>query len=244
MTRKVALITGAARRIGAAIAKKLHAEGANVVIHYRHSAQEALQLCEALNVQRQNSATAMVADLGNVDAVTALAKKSVEAWGRLDILINNASSFYPTSIGQSSPEQWQDLFDSNLKAPFFLAQALASELKKHQGCIINMADIHADRPLKEHTIYCCAKAGNTMLTKSLARELAPEVRVNGIAPGAIMWPEENLSSSAKNEIVERTALKRAGCESDIADTVNFLVNHAPYITGQILPVDGGRTLSN
>jgi pteridine reductase len=244
MTRKVALITGAARRIGAAIAKKLHAEGANIVIHYRHSAQDALQLCEALNTLRNNSATVISADLSDIDAVTALAQKSVDVWGRLDALINNASSFYPTSIGQSSPEQWQDLFDSNLKAPFFLAQALAAELKNNQGCIINMADIHADRPLKEHTIYCCAKAGNTMLTKSLARELAPEVRVNGIAPGAIMWPEETLSSSAKNEIVERTALKRAGCESDIADTVNFLVNHAPYITGQILPVDGGRTLSN
>lgn len=244
MTRKVALITGAARRIGAAIAKKLHAQGADVVIHYRQSAQDALQLCKALNAMRPNSAVALAADLSDIGAVTALAKESVEAWGRLDILINNASSFYPTTIGQSSPEQWQDLFDSNLKAPFFLAQALADELKKNHGCIINMADIHADRPLKEHTIYCCAKAGNTMLTKSLARELAPEVRVNGIAPGAIMWPEESLSSSAKNEIVERTALKRAGNEIDIADTVNFLVNHAPYITGQIIPVDGGRTLSN
>lgn len=244
MTRKVVLITGAARRIGAAIAKKLHAEGSNVVIHYRHSAQDALQLCETLNAQRNSSAAAIAADLSDIDAVTALAQKSVDVWGRLDTLINNASSFYPTSIGQSNPEQWQDLFDSNLKAPFFLAQALAAELKKNQGCIINMADIHADRPLKEHTIYCCAKAGNTMLTKSLARELAPEVRVNGIAPGAIMWPEENLSSSAKNEILERTALKRSGCESDIAGTVNFLVNHAPYITGQIIPVDGGRTLSN
>lgn len=244
MTRKVALITGAARRLGAAIAKKLHAQGANVVIHYRQSAEDALQLCKALNAVRPNSAAALAADLSDIAAVTALAKESVDAWGRLDILINNASSFYPTTIGQSSPEQWQDLFDSNLKAPFFLAQALADELKKNHGCIINMADIHADRPLKEHTIYCCAKAGNTMLTKSLARELAPEVRVNSIAPGAIMWPEEGLSSSAKNEIVERTALKRAGCENDIADTVNFLVNHAPYITGQVIPVDGGRTLSN
>lgn len=244
MTPKVVLITGAARRIGAAIAKKLHSVGANIVIHYRHSAQDALQLCNTLNDERANSATAIAADLSDMKAVTSLAKESVDVWGRLDILINNASSFYPTTIGDSSLDQWQDLFDSNLKAPFFLAQALATELKKNRGCIINMADIHADRPLKEHTIYCCAKAGNTMLTKSLARELAPEVRVNGISPGAIMWPEQSLSSSAKNEIVERTALKRAGNEIDIADAVNFLVNHAPYITGQIIPVDGGRTLSN
>lgn len=244
MTRKVALITGAARRIGAAIAKKLHAEDINVVIHYRHSADDALKLCEALNIKRANSASAIAADLSDIDAVMTLAKTSASVWGRMDILINNASSFYPTSIGQSSPTQWQDLFDSNLKAPFFLAQALTPELKKNHGCIVNMADIHADRPLKEHTIYCCAKAGNTMLTKSLARELAPEVRVNGIAPGAIMWPEETLSDNAKNDILERTALKRAGCEMDIANTVNFLVNHAPYITGQIIPVDGGRTLSN
>jgi pteridine reductase len=241
---KVALITGAAKRIGAAIARQLHSQGINIVLHYRHSKDHAQALCGELNVQRSNSATALQADLSDIGAINELASLAQQYWGRVDILINNASSFYSTEIGNSTDQQWQDLFNSNLKAPFFLSQALAPELKKNRGCIINMADIHAERPLKNHSIYCCAKAGNVMLTKSLARELAPEIRVNGVAPGAILWPEEALNVDEKNEIIERTALKRAGTESDIAATVWFLVNSAPYITGQLIPVDGGRTLSN
>ena len=241
---KVALVTGAAKRIGAAIARQLHSQDINVVLHYRHSKDHAQALCGELNAQRSNSAITLQADLSDVDAIHELAKLAQQHWGRVDILINNASSFYSTEIGNSTDQQWQDLFNSNLKAPFFLSQALAPELKKHRGCIINMADIHAERPLKNHSIYCCAKAGNVMLTKSLARELAPEVRVNGVAPGASLWPEEALNLDQKHEIIERTALKRAGNESDIAATVWFLVNSAPYITGQLIPVDGGRTLSN
>lgn len=241
---RVALVTGAAKRIGAAICRQIHAQGYNVVIHHRQSKEDAENLCRQLNSQRDNSAVTFSADLNNLDELQELAQFSVKQWGKLDALINNASSFYPTEIGSSSEEQWHDLMGSNLKAPLFLAQALAPELNKQQGCIINMADIHAERPLKNHTIYCCAKAGNVMLTKSLARELAPNIRVNGIAPGAILWPEQNINKHEKESIVERTALKRAGSEKDIADTVLFLLEQAPYITGQIISVDGGRTLSN
>jgi pteridine reductase len=181
------------------------------------------------------------ADLLSMNALPALVKEAHTAWGRLDALINNASTFYRTPIGNANEKQWDDLFGSNAKAPFFLAQAAAPFLKKSQGCIVNMVDIHAERPLKEHTLYCMAKASLVMLTKSLARELGPEVRVNGVAPGAIMWPNE-LDDVTKQRILNRTFLKRKGEPADIANTIKFLVMDAPYITGQIISVCGGRSL--
>jgi len=240
---RVALITGAAQRIGAAIARALHQSGSNVIIHYRTKQQAAEQLCLELNQLRAHSAISLQADLCDLTALEKLASSAIEYWGRLDILINNASSFYATPIGKSTPEQWDDLIGSNLKAPFFLAQALACELKKNSGCIINMADIYAQKTRPQHTIYCCAKAGNVMLTKSLAQELAPEVRVNGIAPGAILWPEENQNNEIQKTITQRTALKRVGSEADITAAVMFLVDNAAFITGHVMPIDGGRNLS-
>lgn len=241
---RTALITGSARRIGAAIARQLHAIGFNIIIHHRNSQSDAKVLCADLNALRANSACSLSADLSDLNALNQFADSALKAFGNINVLINNASSFYPTPLGATSEADWDDLLGSNLKAPFFLAQRLAPELKKQHGCIINMADIHAERPLKNHTLYCCAKAGNVMLTKSLARELAPDIRVNGIAPGAILWPEQALAADEKNQIVERTALKRAGSEQDIVDTVCFLIDQSSYITGQIISVDGGRTLSN
>ncbi len=242
----VALITGAARRIGASIARALHAAGHRVIIHYRQSATEAQALCTELNRLRADSALALTADLSQLDDIQRLASQAAEHWQRLDLLINNASSFYPTPVDSATEEQWDDLIGSNLKAPFFLAQALAPSLKQSRGCIINMADIHAERPLKNHSLYCLAKAGNVMLTKSLAKELAPDIRVNGIAPGAIMWPEQEseLSQTGKQEILQRIPLSRSGEAEDIAKTVLFLAQQAPYISGQILAVDGGRSLSS
>lgn len=242
----VALITGSARRIGAAIAQKLHGQSYNIALHYHHSAREANQLKDQLNLLRANSAVALEADLNQLTDITQLIQTATTHWQRLDVLINNASSFYPTPVASATAEQWDDLLNSNLKAPFFLAQAAMAELQKNQGCIINIADIHADRPLKNHSIYCAAKAGNVMLTKSLARELAPAVRVNGIAPGAILWPEQasKLSDTNKQDILSRIPLARQGSAEDIAQTVLFLVQAAPYITGQIIAVDGGRGLTN
>ncbi len=240
----VALITGAARRIGAQLARRLHAENYRIVIHYLNSDAEAEALAEELNAIRVDSVITLRADLNQIGAIDALAAEAVSQWGRLDVLINNASSFYPTPVGQANPEQWDDLINSNLKAPFFLTQALAPALKKACGCVLNIADIHAARPLKNHPIYCAAKAGNVMLTKSLARELAPQVRVNGIAPGAILWPEQSaeLSETDKQKILSKVPLGRNGAPTDIAETALFLIARAPYITGQIISVDGGRTL--
>jgi len=241
----VALLTGAARRIGAVTAKTLHASGYRVVIHYRGSQQDAEALSHELNNLRPNSAVALQADLSQLKEVQRLADDALKQWGRIDALINNASSFYPTPVGEATEAQWNDLMSSNLKAPFFLAQALADALKETEGAIITMADIHAERPLKNHPIYCAAKAGNAMLTKSLARELAPEVRVNGIAPGAILWPEQEaeLDDDGKASILDRVPLNRPGDPQDIADTILFLLTKAPYITGQIIAVDGGRSVS-
>lgn len=246
MSAPVVLITGGARRIGAATARRLHTKGWRVLVHYRSSSAEAKQLVAELNTLRAESALTLEADLTQPNELEALAHSASHHWGRLDALINNASTFYPTPIGSATEQQWDDLMGSNLKAPFFLAQHLACALKKTSGAIINIADIHADRPLKQHTLYCLAKAGNVMLTKSLARELAPDVRVNGVAPGAILWPEDNakLDAAAKAAIVDKIALKHAGEADDIARTIDFLLTDAPYITGQILTVDGGRTLSN
>jgi len=240
----VALITGAARRIGAEIARQLHAAGYNIVLHYRHSADEAAALRDKLNGERTESATLVSADLCDLATIDTLAEKALAAWGRMDALINNASSFYPTPVGEIHREHWDDLVGTNVQAPLFLSQALAPALTETEGCIINIADIHAERPLSGHPVYCIAKAGNVMLTKSLAKELAPAVRVNGIAPGAILWPENEgeLDEAAKQTILKRIALKRIGSPEDIARTIRFLVTDAPYITGQVVPVDGGRNL--
>lgn len=240
----VALITGSARRIGAEIASQLHQAGFNIILHCNTSVEAAESQRDAFNVQRPHSAEVLVADLCNLDELKELARAATAVWGRIDALINNASSFYPTLVGEISEQDWDDLMGTNLKAPLFLSQALASTLADNQGCIINLADVHGERPLSGHPVYCAAKAGNIMLTKALAKELAPKVRVNGIAPGAILWPENDgeLSEENKAKILKKISLKRLGDPSDIARTIVFLVTDAPYITGQILAVDGGRSL--
>jgi len=238
---RVALITGGSHRIGAETARTLHAAGMNIIIHYLSSREAAQKLQEELHSVRENSVVLVQADLLSVKALTALVKEAHNAWGRLDVLINNASTFYRTPVNAASQDQWDDLFGTNAKAPFFLSQAAAPFLKKTEGCIINMIDIHAERPLKEHTLYCMAKASLAMMTKSLARELGPEIRVNGVAPGAIMWPND-LDDVTKQRIVSRTFLKRKGDASDIAKTILFLADEASYITGQIISVCGGRSL--
>jgi len=238
---KVALITGAARRIGKQTATTLHAHGYNVVIHCNHSTTAAEELVDSLNQIRQGSAKYVRADLTNMTDVKSMAESAVSCFGRLDVLVNNASSFYPTDIDQATEQQWDDLFATNLKAPFFLSKALKSQLEANNGCIINMVDIHADRPLLEYPIYCMAKAGLVMQTKSLSRELAPKIRVNGVAPGVILWHENELSESDKESVVNEISLKRLGSPKDIADAILFLC-HADYVTGQILAVDGGRSI--
>lgn len=239
---KCALITGAAHRIGAAIARALHAEGMDLVIHYRRSAAQAEALRDRLQAERAGSVHLVQADLHAPQSHRELIERARSFRDRLDLLVNNASSFYPTPLAEASLEQWDDLMGSNLKAPFFLSQAAAPLLRKQQGAIINLLDIHAQRPLSGYPIYSIAKAGNAMLVKSLARELGPEIRVNGIAPGAVLWPEQGLSEAERQAILERTALKRPGTAEDIARTLLFLLRDAPYITGQIIAVDGGRTL--
>lgn len=240
---KVVLITGAAQRIGATTARTLHAAGANIVLHYRSSRKPAQELQKELNDIRPESVILAQADLLEINKLPSLVREAAEAWGRLDILINNASNFYPTPIGTIDEKAWNDLMGSNLKGPLFLSQAAAPYLKKQCGCIVNMVDIHADRPLKEHPVYCMAKAGLAMMTRSLAGELGPEIRVNGIAPGAILWPENDIDEVTKQRIVSRTFLKRQGEPTDIARTILFLVRDANYITGQVIPVDGGRSLN-
>ena len=241
---KVALVTGSARRIGAQTIRQLHASGLNVIVHYRRSGKEAQALIDDLNTERPDSARGLQGDLLETGAAPELIQQAITFWGRLDVLVNNASAFYPTEIGHITEKDWDILVGSNMKAPLFLAQAAADELKHNHGCIVNMVDIHADRPLKNYIVYSIAKAGLVALTKSLARELGPEVRVNGVAPGAILWPETPNEEEEHQEIIKRTALKREGNPDDIARTIRFLVLDAPYITGQIITVDGGRTLSN
>ena len=239
---KAALITGAARRVGAAIAQALHAAGASVVLHYRSSAEEAAALALDLNNARPGSATLAQCDLLDGAAVKELAHTAAAAFGGLDILVNNASSFYPTPLGDIDEDDWNDLIGTNLKAPLFLAQASSPALRERSGLIINLADIHGMRPLRRHPVYCVAKAGLIMLTKSLARELGPLVRVNAIAPGPVMWPEDGLDPALREEIIGRTALKRTGSADDVARAVLFFAAEAPFITGQILAVDGGRSI--
>lgn len=236
------LITGGARRVGAEIVRTLHAAGANVLIHYRSSAAAALALRQELNRIRAGSVAVQAVDLLDPEAADTLVGAVLREFGRLDILINNASTFYPTPVGEITFAHWDDLMGSNLKAPLFLSQAAAPSLRRQCGLIINIVDIHALRPLKRHPVYSIAKAGLTMLTRSLARELGPEVRVNGIAPGPVLWPEHDMDDALKREIIARTALKRCGTPQDIARTALFLAKDAPYVTGQIIAVDGGRSI--
>jgi len=240
---KVVLITGAAHRIGATTAKLLHQNGMNIVLHYRGSREQAQALQKELNDERENSVILIQADLHLTKGLSTLIEEAVKAWGRLDVLINNASSFYPTPIGKATEDHWDDLIGSNLKAPFFLSQSAAPHLKKTNGCIVNIVDIHAERPLKTFPIYSMAKAGLVMMTKSLAGELGPEIRVNAVAPGAILWPE-NLDEVAKQRIVSRTFLKRQGEPNDISKTILYLIKDAGYVTGQVIAVDGGRSLNS
>ncbi|WNO08607.1 pteridine reductase [Teredinibacter sp. KSP-S5-2] len=242
--QKVILITGAAKRIGASLAKDLHSNNYKIIIHYNQSESSARSLMESLNNRRADTATMIQADLRNLDQTLSLAEQAIAYWGRLDGLINNASTYYSTPIGECTPEQWQDLFSSNLKAPFFLAQACVEALKKTRGHIINIADIHGQRPLAKHSMYCMAKAGNIMMTKTLAKELAPEIKVNGIAPGAILWPENDGENSVDNtEILNQIPLKELGNTQSITSSIRFLLMESSYITGQIINVDGGRSLS-
>ena len=240
-----ALVTGAAKRIGAVIARTLHAAGANVAIHYNRSATEAEQLAAELNRRRAKSAFTVGADMRDISAVERMAAQVLErTGGRLDVLVNNASNFYPTPIGTITLEQWDDLFGSNLKAPLFLSQALVPALRAARGVIVNIVDVHSQRPLRDHPVYGPAKAGLAMLTRSLAKDLGPDVRVNGVSPGAILWPDEGqgMSDALRAAIIKQTALKRAGEPEDIAAAVLFLVRDAPYVTGQIIAVDGGRSV--
>ncbi|HET7597257.1 MAG TPA: pteridine reductase [Burkholderiales bacterium] len=242
---KTVLVTGGARRVGAAICRRLHARGANIAVHYRSSAAEAHALEAEFAATRAGSVALLQADLLKIPALTGLVKEVVKTFGGLDAVVNNASSFYPTPIGDITERAWEDLVGTNLKAPLFIAQAAARELRRRQGCIVNIVDIHAEVPMKNHLVYNAAKGGLLALTRSLARELGPEVRVNGIAPGTILWPENELwqDEVARQRIINQTALKRIGEPEDIAKAVEFLVAQAPYVTGQVIAVDGGRSVN-
>ena len=239
---QVALVTGSAVRLGAAIVRELHANGASVAIHYRSSGGPADELATELNAMRDGSAKTFKADLLDTPKIPGLVD-SVAGWkGRLDVVVNNASSFYPTPLAEVTEESWEDLVGSNLKAPLFIAKAAEPHLRAAQGSLINIVDIHAQRPLKDHLIYGPAKAGLAMLTRSLAKDLGPDIRVNGVSPGAILWPEGGMTETAKTSILEQIPLKRTGSPDDIARCVLFLVRDAGYITGQIIAVDGGRSV--
>jgi pteridine reductase len=243
LTGKTVLITGGARRVGAAIARELHSAGANLAIHFRSSAREAATLAAELNDKRAKSAATIRADLLDTGNLGALVEFTLRHFGALDVLVNNASTFYPTKIGEITPAAWDDLLGTNLKAPLFLSQAAAPALRKSRGLILNIVDIHALRPLRDYPVYCAAKAGLQMITRSLAKELGPEIRVNGISPGPVLWPEGQSDEKARAKIIERTVLKRMGTPEDIARTALFFAASAPFITGQILPVDGGRSVA-
>jgi pteridine reductase len=240
--QKNVLITGAAKRIGAACARLLHSKGCNVFLHYRSSKAAAMQLCYELNQIRPDSSYMMEANLLIREELEALASEACTAWGGIDVLVNNASSFYPTAIADVTEQQWDELMGSNLKAPFFLAQSLSATLAENRGCIVNIVDIHAERGLAGYPVYSIAKAGLVAMTKILAKELAPSIRVNGVAPGAILWPDKDFSAQEKQDILQRVALRRSGTPADIAKAAWFLIKDANYMTGQILTVDGGRTL--
>ncbi len=242
LNNKVALVTGAARRIGAVIARTLHSHGADVAIHYRGSADEAGALVEELNASRADSAAAFAADLTDVAAIEQLAAQ-VTGWrNRLDVLVNNASSFYPTPAGTITEAQWNDLVGTNLKAPLFLSQAALPALRAAGGVIVNIVDVHSTHPLRDHPVYGPAKAGLAMLTRSLAKDLAPDVRVNGVSPGAILWPENDMDEDTRAAILKQVPLARPGDPADIAGAVLFLVRDATYVTGQVIAIDGGRSI--
>ena len=236
------LITGGARRLGAAIARRLHQEGASILIHYRTSRADAERLAAELNGVRAGSVALHAADLLDLAALPGIVDATIRAFGRLDVLINNASSFYPTPLGAVTAAAFDDLIGSNLRAPLFLTQAASGALTERRGLVLNLVDIHASRPLKRHPVYSAAKAGLVMLTKSLARELAPHVRVNAIAPGPVLWPEAEMDGALRERIIERTALKRLGTPEDVARAALFFVKDAPYVTGQVLAIDGGRSV--
>lgn len=241
MANKTVLVTGAAKRLGAAIARYLHGQGMDIIVHYNHSKGEAQALADELSRLRLRSAWTVTADLRDQDAPRQIISAVAEFNGRLDVLINNASVFYPTPLEHATLSQWDELITVNMRAPYFLAREAASYLRIARGCIINIADIHTDRPLNDHSIYCVSKSGLVMQTRALARELGPAIRVNAIAPGAILWPE-SMPISKQNDILERTVLKQAGNTDDIAKAIRYLILDGDYITGQVLTVDGGRTL--
>jgi pteridine reductase len=238
---KTALVTGGAARIGAEIARRLHAAGAKVVIHYRNSAGPAEALRDALVDERPGSATTVQGDLNDPASWPQLVDAALAFGGSLDILVNNASTYYPTPVGEATIAHWDDLFGSNARAPFFLAQAAAPALREARGCIVNLVDIYADRPNPQHPVYCMAKAANAMMVKALALDLAPEVRVNGVAPGAALWPEGYQADEARQAILQRIPMGRPAGAGQIADTVMFLITGPDYITGQVIAVDGGRS---
>lgn len=241
-TAPVILVTGAARRVGAEIARHLHAAGASVVLHYRNSVDAAQALADTLNAARPHSAWLAAGDLAADGAPEAVVEQALARAGRLDGLVNNASSFFPTPLGQIDAAAWDDLIGSNLKGPLFLSQAAAPHLQAAGGAIVNIVDIHAERPLRHYPLYCAAKAGLLGLTRALALELAPAVRVNAVAPGPVEWPEDGQFSTAERaDIVRHTLLGREGSAADVAGAVRFLLLDAPYVTGQILAVDGGRS---
>jgi len=241
--RPVALITGGGRRVGAVIARALHAAGYDLVLHYRHSADAAEALAAELEQQREGSVQLVHAELAVLDLLPELVTAATARFGRLDALVNNASAFYPTPVGSATPAQWNELFASNAQAPFFLAQAATPALRQSGGAIVNLVDIYAERPLADHPVYCMAKAALLAMTRSLALDLGPQVRVNAVAPGAVMWPSEGKAYDDKLAMLERTPLKRAGTPEDVASAVLWLLRDAPFVTGQVIRIDGGRTLS-
>jgi len=241
--RPVALITGAARRVGATIARTLHGAGYDLALHYRHSRGEMDGLCAELEAARAGSTQSIAADLSDIEELSRLVAAPVARFGRLDALVNNASSFFPTPLGTITAAQWDELFASNARAPLFLAQAAAPHLRASRGAIVNLVDIYAQRPLARHPVYCMAKAALAMMTQALANELGPDVRVNGVAPGAVLWPESGKAYADQQELVARTPLQRAGTPADVAGAVLFLLRDATFTTGQIIAVDGGRSLA-
>lgn len=242
---QVVLITGGAKRVGAGISRLLHVSGARLMIHYRTSVPEANALLAELNAIRPDSAAIIQGDLLDLHTLNTLVQHTLQRFGRLDVLVNNASSYYPTEMGSIDEQKWNDLLGSNLRAPLFLSQAAAPELKKNRGCIINITDMHVERPKKGYVVYNIAKAGLVTLTRSLAQELAPDVRVNAVAPGPVLWPEDNpqFDEIYRNKVISQTLLKRIGEPDDVARAVRFLIEDAPFITGQVIAVDGGRSLN-
>ncbi len=240
--RPVALVTGAARRVGAEIVRTLHRAGYDIALHYRGSGAEAQALRDALEADRRGSVLLLQADLLQLDRLPALVDQVLARFGRLDALVNNASSYYRTPIGTIDATRWNDLFATNAQAPLFLSQAAAPALRASCGAIVNLVDVYAERPLEQHTVYCMAKAALAMATLSLAKELGPEVRVNGVAPGNVLWSENPVKAETLAVVEERTCLQRQGSPQDIAETVRWLLMDARYVTGQIIRVDGGRSL--